>query len=335
MRDIRYDFIRFTATLMILLHHFNTTCNEKCIPLYRVLKELIGRCQMGAVGVGVFFILSGALLHRTNKDNFSIALFYKKRVIRILIPYWISFACALPITYITYPNIVMDILRCKGAGQLISIMGLGYCSGFWDQFGIKCIWLVGEWFTAVIIILYIIYPVLRWLFNKYRTIGSALIVFIFICNLKMEIFTYHGGFFSITNGLMYFWLGMIFEEYKSHLNIIVDIIALITMVLVFIINPRSIIGINYLPAFLLSLSAFVFLYELGFNGRFIRYICKHSYEIYLIHHRIFLILMPLLLSSISSNSQALICFFALTGLIFLLAEKLNQITKFSLKVVGC
>ena len=152
MRDISYDFVRFSATMMVLLHHFKTTCNEKCIPLCPAMKELIERCR-GAVGVGVFFILSGALLNKKNKDDFSIALFYKKRVIRILIPYWIAFTIALLLTYITYPNIVKDVLRCKGTGLLVSITGLTYSADFWKQFGINRIWLVGEWFTAVIALL--------------------------------------------------------------------------------------------------------------------------------------------------------------------------------------
>ena len=127
---------------------------------------------------------------------------------------------------------------------------------------------------------------------------------------------------------------MLFEDYKGYLNIIVDIIAFGTMVLIIILKPGSVIGIDYLSVFLLSVATFIFLYELGFNGRFIQYICKHSYEIYLIHHRVFLILMPLLLSSNSNNMQIGVCFFALTGLVFLLAEKLNQISKVTVNMSG-
>lgn len=329
---IGYDSVRFFATLLILIHHFNTTCSEKSIPLFRTISAFIIRFDMGGVGVGLFFILSGALQYKKNKERVCVKSYYGKRLLRIYIPYWIAFLVVLLAVYITDREILDSIINNK-IGTIISVLGLNYSSAFWTQIGIKPgILLVGEWFTAVIVLLYILFPLLHWIYKTHRRLGTIIIFFIFGINLKLEILTYHNGYFSITNAIMYFWLGMLFEEHREAIKPWWGIISWVTMVSIYIIKPY-ILENNYISCFIMSIASFIYLYYLEVDIRVSRYICKYSYEIYLIHHRIFLIFMPMLLNSGSKQSQVFGCFVLLTGLILLLSEKLQAASRFATKVL--
>ena len=79
-RDFGYDFVRFFATLLIVVHHFYTTCRDYKVVLNENIKYFIahGATSFGCGGVALFFILSGAVLWMTNK-NISIPDFFKKR----------------------------------------------------------------------------------------------------------------------------------------------------------------------------------------------------------------------------------------------------------------
>ena len=333
--DTGYDSVRFLAILLILIQHFNTTCSETGIPFNRTIGEFIDRFDMGGVGVGLFFILSGALQYKRNKKNVCVKSYYGKRLLRIYIPYWIAFLVALLTVYITDRRILNTIIKNR-IGTIISILGLNYSSAFWTQIGIKPgILLVGEWFTAVIVFLYILFPFLHWVFKVHRKLGTIIIFLIFGINLKLEILTYYNGYFSITNGIMYFWLGMLFEEHREAMKPWWGIISWVVLVCVYIIKPY-IFENNYMYCFIMSIVSFIYLYYLEVDFRVSRYICKYSYEIYLIHHRIFLIFMPMLLNSGSKQSQVFVCFVLLTGLILLLSEKLQAASRFAAKVfVSC
>ena len=324
-RDKGYDFIRFLATLMILIHHFRTTLTESNIACSPAVMAVVarGRMDFGVVGVALFFMLSGALMIRGAMEGFSVTRFYRKRMLRIMIPQWIGFCAAFLVTYIYKPSIA----DFKPLAFLISFTGLNYAGTFWRNLGMPVPYLIGEWFTAVIIILYVFFPLLRWLFIRHRTVGTVLIAAIFAVNMKLKIMTYGGnGCFSITNGFMYFWMGMLFETYKEHIKRgVLSLCAILCIILVWR-NPSHIGGFGYLPVFLISVGLFPLLYQIKFSSQFIAYICKYNYEIYLVHHRVFLILIPMMLSANSRNSQILLAFLAFTGLTFLLAEVLQKLS---------
>lgn len=327
IHDSGYDSVRFFATLLIVIHHYITTCDENSIPLYSVVKMINLRFELGGVGVGLFFVLSGALLWKTYKEELPVMVFYKKRISRIFIPYWLAYVLVLPIVYLGTQNIFSYILNC-GFRNVIPLLGLCYSREFWEQFNIiPGPMLVGEWFTTVIIILYFLFPLLHWLFKHHRITTTVFISTVFAVNLYMEVLTFHGGYFSITNGLMYFWLGMLFDEYKSKFNNCIGGIAWLIIVALLYAKPEKILWVTYLPCFFLSISTFIYIYYLCINGQFAKYVCRYNYEVYLLHHRIFLVLMPLLLNQESNQLQIGICYFLLTAMVLYLAEKLQEASK--------
>lgn len=312
---------------MIVVHHFNTTCRNFHINLPNCIKNIIAHSatSFGCVGVALFFILSGAVLTLSSKKEFDIFNHYEKRLTRIWFPQWIGFICAYLLLYARNGK----LLNTDIFGHIISFLGLNYASESWQSIGIKVFWIIGEWFTAVIILLYIIFPLLKYLFKKQRLISSIVIILIFALNLKYEILSYKNGWFSITNGLMCFWVGMFFEEYKEFLtNRKMMILTSISALVLYILNPAKILGYPYLTCFFFSILLFMSLHNIKFSNKFTQYICKYNYEIYLTHHRIYLIFMPALLKPNCNGLQILLTFLFLTGIVFLASEQLEKISKF-------
>ena len=94
MKRIHYfDLLRCTCFCFIIFYHllFQLYLSGIC-PVER-LNPLFSNSNMhlATLGVAVFFMLSGASLSYTAKENFSLAKYYKKRFLRILIPFYILY----------------------------------------------------------------------------------------------------------------------------------------------------------------------------------------------------------------------------------------------------
>lgn len=330
-RDLGYDFVRFFAMMLILIHHLFTTFREQGYAVSPILKNIVARGSIGIGGVGValFFILSGALLIKRYKAQFILSEFFYKRFMRIEIPQWIGFSAAFALMYCVKPYIInTDFL-----GIIISFLGLNYTAELWRHFDIRVLWLIGEWFTAVIIVCYALFPLLRKLFLTHRLITTIFLTIIFLINLKFEILTYHRGWFSITNALMCFWCGMLFEEYKNYItkNILkLDYLFLIAFVC---FNPIAIFGYRYLSCFVFSVALFTALYQIKYSNVITQYVCKYNYELYLVHHRIYILLLPALLNKSSNGMQILIASIFMLFLTCLSAQALQKATDFTMEKI--
>lgn len=331
-RDLGYDFIRFFAMLLIIISHLFTTYNEFSYNVPLIFKKIVfrGAINWGSVGVALFFMLSGALLFKRYENNIQLGNFYTKRFLRIEIPQWIGFLSAFALVYC----VRIEILNTDPIGIFISFLGLNYFGVPWiEYFGVKTVWVIGEWFTAVIIFLYVIFPILRNLLIKNSLISSIIVTIIFLLNFKYNFLTSKSGWFSITNGIMCFWLGMLFEKYKNKIqyNDFILNINYIFLISFWYLNPLDILGIKYLSCFVFSVSLFIALYQINYKNSFTNYICKYNYEIYLVHHRIYILFLPALLNKNSSGMQIVIASVIVILITFLLSEKLQQLSEFLIK----
>lgn len=321
MRSKGYDFIRFTATILIVIWHFITTISEQNILNINLDYININYINFGSIGVGLFFILSGALLINKYIDDINIKEFYKKRIIRIFIPFWITYI----IFYLLTAIINIDIINYDKIGILCSLLGLDlFGEPLFNIFNISLLWLAGEWFTTVIVITYLLFPILRYLFKHKRILTTIILLIIFILNLKYEVLTYGNGFFSITNGIMYFWIGMIFNKYKEKINLKIILINIILCIVCLLMPLKNFLW--YLPCFIFNVALFGIIYKCKYNTKFTNYICKYNYEIYLTHHRIYILFIPLLLSNSSSIFIIILTFIFLSILILLISEKISLST---------
>lgn len=168
MKRIRYfDLLRCISFCFIIFYHMISQLYfsrlftlDKVLPFYEN-----DNMNIAMLGVAVFFILSGAGLAYSTGENFDIRRFYKKRFIRILIPFYI--------TYISY-----FIYKAGTTGSFTSffppetsawkIIFTFFGMDEWiSQHGIHTFSLgIGEWFLGALIILYLLFPLLRFLDEK-------------------------------------------------------------------------------------------------------------------------------------------------------------------------
>lgn len=167
-----YDMIRCFAFILVLLQHFFAECLRAGIVIPQYASWLIGRAiTMGNVGSALFFLLSGSLLWLNHKrDNWK--SFYKSQLFKLYLPIWVSYLF-FAIIYFAKEGVLWDI----SVGQIIFPLlgGNHFVEPINNKFGYIPLNLVGEWFTSIIIILYIAYPILRWMFKSQKRIFFTLI----------------------------------------------------------------------------------------------------------------------------------------------------------------
>jgi peptidoglycan/LPS O-acetylase OafA/YrhL len=147
------------------MHHLNTH-----LP-YPKLDSVLNNdpeIGIGAIGVSLFIILSGASLMMSTSNSFELGNFYLKRFYAIYPTYWLAYACAALFIVEKVPTI--------GHPERLLLTVFAF-DGFL-LYRIENYYLVGEWFIGFIIIMYLIFPALRAAFNRNRlvTLGLAVIV---------------------------------------------------------------------------------------------------------------------------------------------------------------
>ena len=139
------------ATLMIVLCH-----SVSIVPFPGGLATLIA---YGTMGVNVFLFLSGIGLYYSLKNNGNYLVFYKKRFIRVIVPYLFIGGLWYGIRY----------LICE-KGNIVQFLYELSTLSFWKEHK-------GAWYVAAIIPIYMLYPLLfRWLEKGKRALKTGLLI---------------------------------------------------------------------------------------------------------------------------------------------------------------
>ena len=278
-----------------------------------------------------FSILSGAVLWKTYANRLEPRNFYKKRIFRLFIPLWLAYAFFYIASYIGNPWVADAPIY----SLISSLLGMDfyfyYFTGNWDLI------LVGEWYTSIIISLYLLFPLMHYLFSRFRKWGTLGFLVLFILNLKLEILTTNGGRWSVVNAITYFWMGMLFESQREKIvkNKPVAWMSLILSGILFVAFRKGVSGVGYLITFLFSVFSFVAAYSFSalFDFAFpvTRYLANLNYEIYLTHHRIQYLLIPVFLTTTSNRIDVAFMFIVTTAVCLLISEKLSFLTQITQK----
>ena len=95
----------------------------------------------------------------SNKEKIELKKYYEKRFLRIYPMFWIAYTTLF--LYNFYCN--KHIPYLNNFKLIISYLGMdGYLSYLIPNF-----YIIGEWFLGAIILIYILFPVLRYLSNRY------------------------------------------------------------------------------------------------------------------------------------------------------------------------
>jgi peptidoglycan/LPS O-acetylase OafA/YrhL len=181
------DFIRGISVCLIIIFHFNVHTLELSVSDNPVFwkKTVIDHSLLGVLGISLFIILSGASLMLSTKESFKMRTFFRNRFLSIYPLFWVTYATAFSILCFVHHKLPA---KAPPLSFFLTIIGL---DGFL-LYTIPNFYLLGEWFLGFIIIMYIIFPLLRYIFTKYAMFTIILCVFITLLvgkftQLKMDI----------------------------------------------------------------------------------------------------------------------------------------------------
>lgn len=296
-RDLSLDFIRVIAIWIILNFHFSASFLFYDSPLYTTANG-----SLGCVGTTVFFVLSGFLLRLKYKEIKSVRAFYAKRFLSIYPTFYVAFIVCFLFKAYKYRKLFYIGSPYK---IIFSILGIDNYLGF---YGISTYALVGEWFTAVIVAIYLIYPFINFLYNKSKLLVAVCVYGLYFANvfLKIDPVIVDASFFS---GLGMFVTGIFLTEISGCIREkkwpgILGI--LISIVIIFVKLP----GPYIIYLHILGIAMFVGLYfvfgeisKFIKNGKIVVFLSTVSYSVYVSHHFILNTLVPKIYPHITANYQ--------------------------------
>ncbi len=279
------DFIRAFATFIIVLTHYNAMF----MPLYGVdnpkgviVTTSVGNIYIGAFGVSLFLIISGAalMLSYGEKEKFDYKRFFGKRFLTIYPCFWIAYF--LVFLYNFYEAQTIPQLPKKNI--IFSVLGI---DGYLSCFGVKVFYFVGEWFLGFIILVYLIFPFIQWLMKKQPVVLAVLVFALYVLTLvflKDKPYTN----LLITTRLPEILFGMYFMKYIKKVPWYVALVSLAVIVANSVFKPQFIDGniqVTYIGicSFLVLVFVSKFL-QFEFVKNVCSVVCKYSYPCFIIHH---------------------------------------------------
>lgn len=200
-----FDFIRAVACLGIVLYHFSV---EYGWP--EIFHMFGGGVSYGDLYVTVFFFISGALLTYHHKEVTNWKQFYKKRFLSIFPAFYLAWGLMYLRDVLRYKNL---FYRGNPFSILLSLVGMdGYLA-----FKVNDYYILGEWFIGAMILLYLLYPFLAWLNNKYKPAAFGLVLLVYLLSL---FFSFSGmpDFRTLPSCLLSFYFGMLFVEHRDQVQ---------------------------------------------------------------------------------------------------------------------
>lgn len=285
------DAIRAIAMLSVVFFHYQVNLSSWYPELERCVLNAYAYngCNLGAWGVSLFFMLSGASLMISQKAD-PPALYYKKRFLALYPSFWIAWLAAWGISIVVLG--VWERFSAIPAWTLIlSLTGLdGYLLCYGSNF-----YIVGEWFLGCIILIYLFVPLLRRCLEKkaFLTMGVLTAAWI-AANV------FYRGTMGVTQQFFVriyeVAVGMCLMRYCKKCNVFMGLSGL-ALAAVSIFLPFSWEGTGAIRYALIGIGTFVFLRWLlegvspQVGGRAIQtvkrcvaWLSSISYEVFLVHH---------------------------------------------------
>ena len=284
---------------------------------------------LGVLGISLFIILSGASLMLSTKERFDVKTFFRNRFLSLYPLFWVTYAAAfLTLLLINHPFL------SNAPHPLTFFLTIIGFDGFL-LYAIPNFYLLGEWFLGFIIIMYILFPFLRYLFlkNALLTVLLSFVITLLVAEFyhpEMEIFRF--PLFRLTE----FVLGMgfihFFSPSRGPLKLFIIAIAGVVFYLSIAVN----IPVPFNVA-MQGISVFIFLafisglFDNSLPGRCISFISRYSFGAFLLHHIVFLQILPLLQARHLSVFNSYLLFSLLLFFIYGMSFLLTSATAFGLR----
>lgn len=329
-RDSSLDIIRILAIWMIVNYHFSHIIGSDS---WFTCSYANG--GWGCVGTTVFFILSGYVLRMKYKKTGNLLTFYKKRWLSIYPMFYVAFLCSW-----IYIAIDTGTILYNGAASKLKYTLLGI-DGYVVYWKISTYYRgVGEWFTAIIVAIYILYPLINLIFAKAKVFGTILLAVLYLGNVFLDPFAPVPVDANLLTGLFMFWIGMLIEEYseqiRKQLKLLVAFVPIGLLVILLKLPGPSLIWKNLLGIMVFMVFYLVFsrVKISGIAQHFVTYLSSIAFAVYLTHHFILVTWKPYVAGHLTSNWRMLafyICYMIVT---ILCSIVINSITNFGIKLIS-
>lgn len=280
-RILGFDFIRAVSALLIIFYHI--VRQFEIIPDW----DHFPVSSMGPNGdwghysvVALFFMLSAASLlynYPTLKRG-DLLRFYKKRWLSVFPAFYLVWICCYVITSIKSGS---PFWGGHPATLLLTVIGE---DGYFQYLGLADdYYLIGEWFLGVIIILYLLYPLLLALYQRFFLVSTIVITALFFILHNDSFITY----------LFPFWCGFCYLRYREKIRKRrVTFFLFLAGALIFFFVPFSIpfkipamtlVGILLFPCLDMIADP---LMKVTPIRKFTLFTSGLSYELFLVHHQV-------------------------------------------------
>ncbi|WP_052098908.1 acyltransferase family protein [Paenibacillus stellifer] len=253
------DFIRALSVLSIVIFHFNASLGTRTIGIIKIFFDTYPNGNLGRIGVSLFFIISGAALMYTYKNDFAIKKYIKKRFLSIYPIFWTAYALVLLYYFYKYYALNPFSPQVPKWTFVLSILGMdGYLVALIPNY-----YMIGEWFLGCIILLYICFPFLRILLMKFPKTLIFCSVSIYFVVVQFYFFNIQIDY-NILTRLPEFIFGMCFVQYIKKVNIYQFIISTLIVVLLF----TKEINIPYM--YIITITGISLFFLLAYIGQLIK-----------------------------------------------------------------
>ncbi len=328
------DFIRAFSIFIIILYHYNFHILEWSVSDNVIFSQYYfgwSFTNLGPLGVSLFIILSGSSLMASTRKHLDLLNFYKKRFISIYPLFYLIWGCTFLSYLIIYKRMFTD---AHWVTLLLTLLGL---DGFF-LYRVPTFYLVGEWFLGLIIMIYSVFPFLRYVFLRYKLFT------ILICiTLNLWLNKYYHGDMDILRfplgRLFEFIAGMYFiDVFKADQKIMN--FFLIGIIMIFLgcfftgpgLNTPSLIHVPILGLCIFTLLSCIASLTDRIQGMgIIRFLSAYSYGAFLLHHYIILQVLPLMRSRHFSSTSNYLLFAVLLACIYGLSYLLTNISVIVIK----
>lgn len=329
-RVLYLDLIRIISFLAVTAFHFTVAVKTLGVNANVQMYQGIVHIVWGPIAVSCFFMVSGASLMVRYGETFSLKEFYKKRFFGLYPLFWLAYLFA-------FLEFFYRIKSMPGAPKLhflLSVIAMdGYCNDWIPTF-----YMLGEWFLGAIVMLYILFPLYRFVMCKCKYILPAVFFALSVALL------YHNPFPMVIEKnpivcSMYFVLGMLIEMLRrSPKQRAVKIgrrlgaaVGVTLFLVVYAVEKTGYRFNSYHVIFTLSVSFYLIVMEASEwirsqkVRRLISLIGKHSYAYFLLHHLFLYKYLPNFSGITMSGSNTLLLFVSCVAHTYALAVGLDRI----------
>ena len=161
------DMIRVLAFSLVIIYHFMIETETHGVFSFTEhgIFYMNANVHIASLGVAMFFMLSGVGLMLGTKRKFNLKQYWKRRFVKILLPFYVTYLGALVLLCIMRHPLPFDgktpfwtvIFTLTGTDEYASLWGI-------SDFSLG----IGEWFLGALMLMYAVFPLLRVLMKKFR-----------------------------------------------------------------------------------------------------------------------------------------------------------------------